>query len=324
MLSLQPPVEPSEAAEAAKGGFNAGETIIEHVSNTSVNEPIIHLPHIFGIDMSVTKHVLMLWIVSIILFVGVTWLVRRFIRQDRPIPGRTMTLLEIAIEFVRDSIVEPNVGHKWSRAWTPLVLTLFLFIFLGNLMGVIPIFIAMTRDDSLEKKRDMAKRASIAAFFILTTFAVAGTLIFKVFGVTLGAFKVAGGVLLLLTSIEMLRAQQVRTRTSTEEEAEGAQKEDVAIFPLAIPLLAGPGAIATVMAVMGRAGRILFAVPVVLSIAVTCVASYLMLLAADRIQRWMGVTGLNVMNRVIGLIIGAIAVQFMFDGLRDTFPGLSG
>jgi F-type H+-transporting ATPase subunit a len=82
----------------------------------------------------------MLWIVSIILFVGVTWLVRRFIRQDRPIPGRTMTLLEIAIEFVRDSIVEPNVGHKWSRAWTPLVLTLFLFIFLGNLMGVIPIF----------------------------------------------------------------------------------------------------------------------------------------------------------------------------------------
>ena len=204
------------------------------------------------------------------------------------------------------------------------LLSLSAIFFVVDPMGVIPIFIAMTRNDSLEKKRDMAKRASIAAFFILTTFAVAGTLIFKVFGVTLGAFKVAGGVLLLLTSIEMLRAQQVRTRTSTEEEAEGAQKEDVAIFPLAIPLLAGPGAIATVMAVMGRAGRILFAVPVVLSIAVTCVASYLMLLAADRIQRWMGVTGLNVMNRVIGLIIGAIAVQFMFDGLRDTFPGLSG
>jgi F-type H+-transporting ATPase subunit a len=140
MLNFQPPVEPSEAAGAAKGGFNAGETIIEHVSNTSVNEPIIHLPKVFGIDMSVTKHVLMLWIVSAILFVGVTWLVRRFLRQERPIPGRAMTMLEIAIEFVRDSIVEPNVGHKWSRAWTPLVLTLFMFIFLGNLMGVIPIF----------------------------------------------------------------------------------------------------------------------------------------------------------------------------------------
>jgi len=140
MLNFQPPVEPSRAAEAAKGGFNAGETIIEHVSNSSVTDPIIHLPKVFGIDMSVTKHVLMLWIVSTILFVGVTWLVRRFVRQERPIPGRAMTLLEIAIEFVRDSIVEPNVGQKWSRAWTPLVLTLFLFILLGNLMGVIPIF----------------------------------------------------------------------------------------------------------------------------------------------------------------------------------------
>ena len=204
------------------------------------------------------------------------------------------------------------------------VLSMSAIFFVVDPMGVIPIFIAMTQNDSPEKKRDMAKRASIAAFFILSTFAVAGTLIFKVFGVTLGAFKVAGGVLLLLTSIEMLRAQQARTRTTPEEEQEGAQKEDVAIFPLAIPLLAGPGSIATVTALMGRAGRILFAIPVVLSIAVTCVASYLMLLAAERIQHWLGVTGLNVMNRVIGLIIGAIAVQFMFDGLRDAFPGLSG
>ena len=140
MLNFQPPVEPAEAAEHAREGFNAGETIIEHVSNTSVNDPIVHLPRLFGIDMSVTKHVLMLWIVAAILFVVITWLVRRFIRQERPIPSRAMSALEIAIEFVRDSIVEPNVGHHWSRAWTPLVLTLFLFIFVGNLMGVIPIF----------------------------------------------------------------------------------------------------------------------------------------------------------------------------------------
>ena len=120
----------------------------------------------------------------------------------------------------------------------------------------------------------------------------------------------------------MLKAQPQRTRTTPEEQQEGAEKEDVAIFPLAIPLLAGPGSIATVTALMGRAGRILFAVPVILSIAITCAASYLMLVAAERIQSLLGVTGLNVMNRVIGLIIGAIAVQFMFDGLKDTFPGL--
>ena len=204
------------------------------------------------------------------------------------------------------------------------LLSLSAIFFVVDPMGAIPVFMAMTRDDPTQKKRDMAGRACVVAFFVLTTFAVAGTLIFKVFGITLGAFKVAGGVLLLLTSIEMLRAQPQRTRMTPEEEQEGAEKEDVAVFPLAIPLLAGPGSIATVTALMGRAPRKLFAIPVVLSIAVTCVASYLMLVAAERISRFLGVTGLSVMNRVIGLIIGAIAVQFMFDGLSDTFPGLAG
>jgi len=211
------------------------------------------------------------------------------------------------------------------REWLSFsVLSFSAIFFVVDPMGVIPIFIAMTRDDAPEKRRDMARRASIAAFFILTTFALAGTLIFKVFGVTLGAFKVAGGVLLLLTAVEMLQAQKGRTRVSPEEELEGTEKEDVAIFPLAIPLLAGPGSIATVTTLMGKAGRVAFAVPVILSIAITCAASYAMLLAAERIQRLMGVTGLSVMNRVIGLIIGAIGVQFIFDGLRDTFPGLTG
>jgi multiple antibiotic resistance protein len=202
------------------------------------------------------------------------------------------------------------------------LLSLSAIFFVVDPMGVIPVFMAMTSNDPPEKRRSMARRASVAAFFILSTFAVAGTLIFRVFGVTLGAFKVAGGILLLLTSIEMLRAQPQRTRVTPEEAQEGADKEDVAIFPLAIPLLAGPGSIATVTTLMGKAGRILFAVPVILSIAVTCAASYAMLIAAERIQRLMGVTGLSVMNRVIGLIIGALAVQFMFDGLRDTFPGV--
>ncbi len=204
------------------------------------------------------------------------------------------------------------------------LLSLSAIFFVVDPMGAIPVFIAMTRGDPPQKRREMARRASIAAFFILSTFAVAGTLIFKVFGISLGAFKVAGGVLLLLTSIEMLRVQQQRTRVTPEETQEGVEKEDVAIFPLAIPLLAGPGSIATVTALMGRAGRKLFAVPVIVSIALTCVASYLMLVAADRISRFLGVTGVSVMNRVIGLIIGALAVQFMFDGIRDTFPGLAG
>src|SRR5215475_475231 len=140
MLHFQPPAEAGQAAEAAKEGFNAGELIIEHVSNTSVDDPLIHLPRIFGIDMSVTKHVLMLWIVAAILFFGITLLVRRYLKQERLIPGRTASLLEIALEFVRDSIAAPNLGQRWVLAWTPMLLTLFLFIFTANLMGVIPLF----------------------------------------------------------------------------------------------------------------------------------------------------------------------------------------
>src|SRR5216683_4437158 len=213
--------------------------------------------------------------------------------------------------------------HSWVRELLSFsLLSLSAIFFVVDPMGVIPVFVAMTRDDSDEKRADVARRASVAAFAILTVFAVAGTFVFRVLGVTLGAFKVAGGILLLMTSIEMLRATQARTRIIPEEQQEGADKDDVAIFPLAIPLLAGPGAIATVTALMGRAGRTVFMVPVVLSVAVTCAASYAMLRAAVPISRLLGVTGLNVMNRVIGLIIGAIAVQFIFDGLKDTFPRL--
>ena len=195
--------------------------------------------------------------------------------------------------------------HSWVRELLSFsLLSLSAVFFVVDPMGVVPVFVAMTQRDSEEKRREMARRAALTAF------------------VTLGAFKVAGGILLLLTSIEMLRAQQARTRIIPEEQQEGTEKDDVAIFPLAIPLLAGPGAIATVTALMGRAGRTLFMVPVVLSIAITCVASYAMLRAAVPISRLLGITGLNVMNRVIGLIIGAIAVQFVFDGLKDTFPRL--
>jgi F-type H+-transporting ATPase subunit a len=126
------------AAEGASGAFNAGEVIIGHVSNGP--HPLIELPRIYGIDFSVTKHVLMLWIVATLLFVIVTATVRRFLRQERPIPTGFMTVLEIIVEFVRDSIVEPNVGHKWSKAWTPTILTIGLFILSANLIGIFPVF----------------------------------------------------------------------------------------------------------------------------------------------------------------------------------------
>jgi len=125
----------SEAAEK----FNAGEVIIEHVSNSSIDHPLIHLPTVLGIDFSVTKHVFMLWVVAVLVFLVVTTTVRRYLRQDRLVPTGFMSALEIVVEFVRDGIVEPNVGRKWVNAWTPLLLTFFLFILGINLIGLIPL-----------------------------------------------------------------------------------------------------------------------------------------------------------------------------------------
>ncbi len=120
--------------------FDAGKVIIEHVSNSSLDHPLVHLPKVFGIDFSVTKHVLMLWIVAAVVLVVTILTVRRYLRQDRPVPTGLMNALEALVEFVRDTMVEPNVGRKWINVWTPFVLTLFLFILCANAVGLIPIF----------------------------------------------------------------------------------------------------------------------------------------------------------------------------------------
>jgi F-type H+-transporting ATPase subunit a len=128
------------AVEGQAGKFDAGETIIHHVANSSINEPLIKLPTILGIDFSVTKHVLMLWLVAATLFVVITWLVRRYLKQDRLIPSGAMNGLEAIVEFVRDEMVRPNVGNKWVSTWAPLMLTFFFFILGANMIGLIPIF----------------------------------------------------------------------------------------------------------------------------------------------------------------------------------------
>ncbi len=131
--------EPLAAGAAPKEGFNAGETIIEHVSN-NLKEPLLRLPKVLGIDFSVTKHVFMLWLVAAFVFIVVTWAVRRYLKQDRLIPSGFMNALEAVVEYVRDQIVLPNVGNKWVITWTPLILTFFIFILCANAIGLIPIF----------------------------------------------------------------------------------------------------------------------------------------------------------------------------------------
>jgi len=196
--------------------------------------------------------------------------------------------------------------------------------FVVDPFGVVPIFLAVTAGDSMEKIQRTAFRASLTAFGLLVFFALFGTLIFKVAGISLGAFRIAGGILLLITGLDMLRARHSETRTSPEEEAEASQKEDVAIVPLAVPLLAGPGAIATVMVLMSRGNGIVAAVPVLVAITLTCLASYFILRAASLVLRVLGQSGVAILQRVMGLILAAIAVQFIAEGVRELFnlPGI--
>jgi F-type H+-transporting ATPase subunit a len=138
---LQPPAVEHATSEAAR--FNAGEVIIGHVANSPIDHPLIHLPTIAGIDFSVTKHVLMLWLVAAIVFLTATITIRRYLRQDRLVPSPFMNALEAIVEFVRDSIVEPNVGKKWVKTYTPLLLTFAFFILAANAIGLVPVFDAI-------------------------------------------------------------------------------------------------------------------------------------------------------------------------------------
>ena len=133
-------IEQGEHAEELIEEFNAGEVIIEHVSNSSLDHPIIELPTVLGINFSVTKHVLMLWLVAVLLFVVFTWSTRKYLKQERPIPTGFMNALEAIVQFIRDSIVLPNVGPQFLNTWTPLILTLFFFILTANAIGLIPLF----------------------------------------------------------------------------------------------------------------------------------------------------------------------------------------
>ena len=189
--------------------------------------------------------------------------------------------------------------------------------FLVDPFAVIPMFLAITADVQEPMRREMARRSAWTCAIVLCAFAAAGSLIFKAFGITLPAFKIAGGIILLLIGLEMLQARQSATKSTAEEQQEGAEKEDASVIPLGMPMLAGPGAISTVMVLVGEAHRwwqyaIVYAV-----IVATSYASYLVLAGADRVRRYLGNTGIRIMTRLMGLLLVALAVQFVANGLID-------
>ncbi len=190
-------------------------------------------------------------------------------------------------------------------------------LFVVDPIGVVPIFVAMTTKSSREKCLSTARTACLTAGSLLIFFALFGGFIFRMFGVSLAAFRVAGGLVLILTALDMLRAKPASTRTSPEETNEGMEQDDIAIVPLAMPLLAGPGALATVMTLMGQYGNTVDgAASVLVSILLTSAIAYLVLRSANVIRRVLRATGIAILERVFGLILAAVAVQFVFEGGR--------
>jgi multiple antibiotic resistance protein len=196
------------------------------------------------------------------------------------------------------------------------LITFTSVLFIVDPIAVIPTYLVITHGESPQQRRDTARRACVAAALLLVVFGISGRLIFQVFGITLPAFRIAGGLILWLVAMDMLRGQRT-TQESTEEIGEGRIKEDVAFTPLAVPMLAGPGAISTVMVLAGEARSIAEHAVVYGSIILTAVVSWISLRVGDRLITRLGQTGIRVVTRLMGLLLAAVAVQFVITGVRD-------
>jgi multiple antibiotic resistance protein len=192
---------------------------------------------------------------------------------------------------------------------------LLSLLFVVNPPGAVPTYLVMTQGDTPATRRRTAWRASLVTILTLALFASAGNVLFHLFGLTMPAFQIAGGLLLFLVAVDMLRAER-STQEGVGEVSEGAAKADVAITPLAVPMLTGPAALSTVTMLMNRAGSGLDVAFIYLAICLTGLASYVTLRLAEPLYRGVGQTGIHVFGRVFGLILAAIAVQFVLDGLQ--------
>ncbi len=186
--------------------------------------------------------------------------------------------------------------------------------------ALIPVYLTMTDRFSREERLHVVSKATIVATCILMAFSLAGERIFHLFGISIPAFQIAGGILLLKLGIEQLSA--AREHVKTEEESESFERADISIFPIATPLLAGPGSISTVVLRSSQIGSWFGEITLVLSIALVFVCAYFMLRSAPYLYRLMGHTGLNLLTRIMGIILTAIAVQYIIDGISAVWISL--
>ena len=197
------------------------------------------------------------------------------------------------------------------------LLALSSIFFLVDPFAALPTFLAITSGYDQQRLRRTAFKASLTALILLSSFAFAGEYIFRLFGITLPAFEIAGGVILLLIGLDMLEAKRSATQESPTESAEAAEKEDAGIVPLGVPMLAGPGAITSVMVLVGQAQTHWQMAAILISILITALVCYLVLGNSDKVAHILGETGIRILVRIMGLLLVALAVQYFVNGLAD-------
>ena len=199
--------------------------------------------------------------------------------------------------------------------------SLIILLVVVDPLGIAPLFVALTHGETQATRRRIAIRGTFIAGGILVTFALAGDTLLRALGIGMPAFQIAGGALLFLLAVEMVFARHSGVRSTTEREQREAQtKKDISVFPLAIPLIAGPGALTSVLLMVGEQGGDLAVIGTVLAvILVVLLVTLASLMASARIMAFMGETGANVVSRVLGVVLAALAVQFVLNGWPEGF-----
>ncbi len=211
-----------------------------------------------------------------------------------------------------------SLFHFESSAYVRFsLLALSSIFFLVDPFAALPTFLAVTADQDAARRVRTARKASLTSFIILTTFALVGKYIFKLFGITIPAFEICGGIILLLIGLDMLEAKRSPTQEAPGEAQAASAKEDVGIVPMGIPMLAGPGAITSVMVLVGQVEAAWQMVAVLGAIGITAMICFVVLGSATRVARLLGDTGIRILVRIMGLLLVALAVQYFVNGLQD-------
>ncbi len=203
-----------------------------------------------------------------------------------------------------------------------LILATSSLLTLVNPIGIAPLYLGLTESYSSEKRLQAVRRGTITALIVMLIFAIMGNVIFTFFGITIHAFRIAGGLLFFRIGLDMMQARMSRTKSSPSEQNEALLKEDIGITPLGVPIISGPGAITSVMILSGESQTMFALGMVIIAIFITISATYLILRTASKISLLLGDSGVRIITRVMGLIVMVISVQFIIDGIRPVLTDI--